>query len=109
MARTDNLTIRQRVMLRDANRCRYCDAPADTLDHVLPKSRFGPRTMENLVAACQGCNNRKADRTPDEAGMPLLPVPNPNWRWQVISGFTRRNEERETGNPPHEAAVVGPW
>ena len=46
-----------------------------TRDHVQPKSRGGRDCYENLVIACKACNNRKGDRTPEEAGMPLLAVP----------------------------------
>lgn len=48
-----------------------------TLDHVVRRSRGGAGTWENLVAACYVCNNRKADRTPAEAGMPLIRKPAP--------------------------------
>lgn len=55
--------------------CAYCGGPAQTVDHVLPRSRGGDSTWLNLVAACEPCNHRKADRTPAEAGMPLLVTP----------------------------------
>jgi hypothetical protein len=48
-----------------------------TLDHVFPRSRGGLSSWENLVAACKSCNRRKADRTPEEAEMPLLRRPRP--------------------------------
>ena len=48
-----------------------------TVDHVLPKSRGGKSTWDNLVAACRSCNLRKGDRTPEEAGMRLLRPPKP--------------------------------
>ena len=46
-----------------------------TVDHIVPESRGGGWTWMNLVTACGGCNGRKADRTPDEAGMPLVYLP----------------------------------
>ena len=53
---------------------------ANTVDHVLPQSRGGGSTWENTVLACGPCNNRKRDRTPDEAGMRLLIEPRvPHW------------------------------
>jgi 5-methylcytosine-specific restriction endonuclease McrA len=55
--------------------CAYCGGPAQTVDHVVPRSRGGDSTWLNLVAACEPCNGRKADRTPLEAGMPLLLAP----------------------------------
>ena len=70
------LLTRRNVLRRDGHRCVYCGAGERlTLDHVLPKSRGGPDTWENLVAACTPCNNRKSNRTPEEAGMPLRKRP----------------------------------
>jgi 5-methylcytosine-specific restriction endonuclease McrA len=51
------------------------DARALTIDHIVPASRGGPLSWMNTVAACRDCNSRKADRTPDEARMPLLFAP----------------------------------
>ena len=66
------LLTRRNLLRRDGHACQYCGATERlTLDHVLPKSRGGPDTWENLVAACVPCNNRKGSRTPEEAGMPL--------------------------------------
>jgi len=64
------------VLARDHHRCAYCGQPgARTVDHVFPKSRGGGDHYGNIVAACSDCNGRKADRTPEEADMPLLWVP----------------------------------
>ncbi len=65
------------VKIRDKFRCQYCGAhlPGSdlTMDHVVPRSHGGPRTFENIVAACQRCNNKKANLSCDEAGMfPLM-------------------------------------
>lgn len=61
------------MLKRDRHTCRYCKRPgADTMDHVYPESRGGPTSWLNCVTACEECNGRKADRTPEEAGMPLL-------------------------------------
>ncbi len=64
---------------RDQNLCMYCGnlhAIADlSRDHVLPLSRGGKDSWTNVVTSCRRCNNRKADRTPEEAGMQLLAVP----------------------------------
>lgn len=68
------------VMRRDNRRCGYCTAPATTIDHVVPRSRGGQNTWRNTVAACTSCNQRKADRTPAEAGMALRVTPHaPTW------------------------------
>ena len=64
------------VMRRDRGRCQYCGSRDRlTIDHVFPKSRGGKDTWENLVAACVPCNNRKGDRTPEEAGYELARKP----------------------------------
>ncbi|NUS44100.1 MAG: HNH endonuclease [Mycobacteriaceae bacterium] len=60
------------VLRRDNFRCGYCATWARTVDHVRPRSRGGPNTWGNLIAACGPCNAAKADRTPEEAGMRLL-------------------------------------
>ena len=66
---------RRAIMARDGHACQYCGAPADSIDHVLPKSRGGMHVWENVAAACRTCNLRKRDRTPEEAGMPLVTKP----------------------------------
>ncbi|MDY7085580.1 MAG: HNH endonuclease [Actinomycetota bacterium] len=63
------------VMARDRKRCAYCGRVASTIDHVLPRSRGGANSWLNTVAACYPCNQRKGDRTPAEARMPLRVVP----------------------------------
>lgn len=59
------------VLRRDRGTCAYCGERATTVDHVVPVSRGGGSTWENTVAACSPCNSRKANRTPNEAAMPL--------------------------------------
>ncbi len=62
---------RRAVFARDGHRCQYCGATADSIDHVVPRSRGGEHTWENVVAACRPCNSRKEDRLAHEAGMVL--------------------------------------
>lgn len=62
------------IKARDG-KCAYCNGPAETVDHIVPRSRGGKVTWMNAVAACLRCNHRKADRTPAEAGMVLLLTP----------------------------------
>ncbi len=58
------------VFLRDGFTCQYCGSGDDlTFDHVIPRSRGGRTTWDNVVAACAPCNRRKANRLPREAGM----------------------------------------
>lgn len=67
--------------LRDRYCCQYCGVrfhPIDlTLDHVIPRSRGGPYTWENMVTCCKECNRRKGDKTLAEAGMTLKHKPKP--------------------------------
>lgn len=62
---------REGVLRRDKRVCAYCGGKGDTIDHVLPRSRGGTDSWENLVAACGPCNTRKSNRLPHEAGMTL--------------------------------------
>jgi 5-methylcytosine-specific restriction endonuclease McrA len=66
---------RQGVLARDSHRCQYCGSTAETLDHVVPRSRGGRHVWENLVAACRRCNHTKADRTLEELGWSLNQLP----------------------------------
>ena len=72
---------RKNILMRDRYTCQYClKSPPGvdlTLDHVIPRSRHGESTWENLVACCHSCNNRKGNRTPEEAGMKLVRAPRP--------------------------------
>lgn len=61
--------------------CAYCGGSAETVDHIVPRSRGGTLTWDNAVAACLRCNHRKANRTPSEAGMSLLITPGPPTAW----------------------------
>ena len=71
---------RRGVLERDHRTCAYCGGVASTIDHVLPRSRGGANTWLNTVAACGRCNQRKGDRTPSEARMPLRTAPSvPSW------------------------------
>ena len=70
---------KRNVYARDKGRCQYCGKAVPlreaTLDHVLPRSRGGRTTWQNVAIACLRCNQRKAARTPDEANMQLLLEP----------------------------------
>ena len=66
---------RRAVFARDDHRCQYCGGHADSIDHVVPRSKGGPHEWENVAAACRPCNLRKRDRTPDEANMRLARAP----------------------------------
>jgi len=68
---------RYEIFARDDYTCQYCGVRNHdiTLDHIVPRSRQGRHTWENLVCACGRCNRRKAGRTPQEAGMKLMRQP----------------------------------
>jgi len=84
---------RRAVFARDLHVCQYCGGVAENLDHVVPRSRGGTHTWENVVAACRRCNTRKGDRTPGEAGMNLAGSPKaPREHGWLLVGL---------GAPPH--------
>ena len=85
---------RRGVLRRDEHRCAYCGRAASTIDHVLPRSRGGRDTWENLVACCLRCNNVKGDRTPQEMNWELrfLPRPPRGGQWTVRG--TERTDPR---------------
>jgi 5-methylcytosine-specific restriction endonuclease McrA len=66
---------RRAVFARDGHRCQYCGSHAENLDHIVPRSRGGPHTWENVVASCRACNARKEDQLLSESGMVLRRQP----------------------------------
>lgn len=62
---------RRGVFARDGHRCQYCGAHAESIDHVIPRSKGGEHTWENVVAACRPCNVRKGDRLLHSTSMEL--------------------------------------
>ena len=79
---------RKAVFARDGGRCVYCGAAATSLDHVLPRSRGGEHTWDNVVSACARCNHVKADRVISELGWRLrrAPVVPSGPAWRVVGG-----------------------
>ncbi len=80
---------RAALMHRDRFRCAYCPGRAETIDHVVPRSRGGTHTWENCVACCASCNHRKADKLLAELGWPLRVMPAaPRGRhWRLLAGL----------------------
>ncbi|HEX6108997.1 MAG TPA: HNH endonuclease, partial [Ktedonobacteraceae bacterium] len=78
---------RSNILLRDEESCQYCGKRSRelTLDHVVPRSRGGQSTWENLVASCKACNGKKGNRLPKEVNMRLLRQPRP--LTQEYAGF----------------------
>lgn len=79
---------RRAVMARDGHRCQYCGAHADSIDHVVPRSRGGLHTWDNVVAACRPCNVRKRDRLLKDSGMRLRrdPTVPTGIVWSIVAG-----------------------
>jgi 5-methylcytosine-specific restriction endonuclease McrA len=79
---------RRAVFARDGHRCQYCGGHADSIDHVVPRSKGGPHEWDNVVAACRPCNARKRDRSPEESGMHLVRRPEiprePGWMMMTV-------------------------
>jgi 5-methylcytosine-specific restriction endonuclease McrA len=83
---------RRTVFERDGHRCAYCSCRAETIDHVIPRSRGGAHEWNNVVAACSRCNHRKADRLLSELGwsLPFRPCA-PASTVAVLFGYARRD------------------
>ncbi|MEB3049061.1 HNH endonuclease [Mycolicibacter sp. MYC123] len=78
---------RAALMHRDRHCCAYCGGKADTVDHVVPRSRGGDHSWENCVAACSACNHRKADRLLTELGwtLSLVPTSPKGQHWRLLA------------------------
>jgi 5-methylcytosine-specific restriction endonuclease McrA len=66
---------RRAVFARDGHRCQYCDRAAENIDHVVPRSRGGTHSWDNVVASCRACNSRKEDRLLSELDLRLTRTP----------------------------------
>ena len=68
---------RKNILVRDRHQCQYCGTTRGpmTVDHVVPKTKNGGDTWENMVCACVACNNKKGNRSAEKAGMRLLRKP----------------------------------
>ncbi|EIJ42019.1 restriction endonuclease [Beggiatoa alba B18LD] len=67
---------RREILRRDKHTCQYCGSTKNlTIDHVIPRSKGGKHVWDNVVTACERCNNRKGDRTPLQANMILQTIP----------------------------------
>ncbi len=106
-----------KLFRRDQNICGYCgDQYADDeleREHILPFSRGGRDNWMNVVSSCRPCNQRKADKTPEEANMPLLYAPYVPSRWEDLILQARRDhilgdqmEFLRAGLPPHSRIIL---
>ncbi|GAC1597018.1 MAG: HNH endonuclease [Acidimicrobiales bacterium] len=99
---------RKAVFVRDGHRCQYCNAPAENIDHVIPRSKGGSHTWENVVAACRPCNARKMDHYLHETNMRLRHPPRaPRERLWILAavGTVRPDWEPYLGSSPSTAAL----
>lgn len=90
------LLTRKNIIKRDGHMCQYCrdtQGPM-TVDHITPKCFGGKDTWENMVCACEKCNNRKGDRLPEKAGMKLLKKPNRPSHIAFIQSFIGISDDR---------------
>ena len=105
-----------KLFARDRNTCAYCGdvMPSSELEreHIVPFSRGGKDGWMNVVAACRPCNQRKADRMPEEAYMPLLYVPYVPSRWEDLILQARKGhilgdqmDFLRAGLPPHSRLI----
>jgi len=85
---------RQNIFLRDHNSCQYCGQQFSrkelNLDHVIPRSRGGRTSWDNIITSCLRCNRRKGGHLLNEVGMKLKHPPR-RPRWQAVSIFSRKN------------------
>jgi len=91
VARRRNISLTRRaIFARDGWQCAYCSGPAETIDHVMPRSRGGGHIWENVVASCARCNHKKNDRTLAEMGwrLPTPPAAPKNPLWCVLGHRT---------------------
>ena len=89
---------RAALMRRDNYKCAYCGRHAETIDHVLPRSRGGQHAWENCVASCTMCNHRKADRLLEELGwsLPVAPAVPRGAHWRLIGAQYDGDPQWET-------------
>ena len=88
---------RRTVLARDNYTCQYCGSQPGkaqlTIDHVVPRSKGGGTTWDNVVAACAPCNRRKGNRTPEGANMSLMSIPGrPRYLAYVLLGERGRHD-----------------
>ena len=85
---------RRAIFARDGGRCVYCGAAATSIDHVIPRSRGGGHSWENVVSACHRCNHVKADKQLKELGWRLRSLPREpvGAAWRILgTGRTDKN------------------
>lgn len=98
---------RRAVFARDNHKCQYCNAAAENIDHVIPRSRGGTHTWDNVVAACKACNARKEDRMLSEISMRLRrPPTTPQARSWVLAATGSRRPDWDQWLGMHDNTVA---
>jgi len=98
---------RRAVFTRDGQTCVYCGGSATSIDHVVPRSRGGTHTWDNVVAACRRCNHTKADRSLAELGwaLPHPPRPPTGAAWRLLGHRTVDPRWREWLGMPESVSA----
>jgi 5-methylcytosine-specific restriction endonuclease McrA len=98
---------RRNVFHRDGHLCQYCGSAGERLsiDHVIPRSRGGSHSWDNVTTACLRCNVHKGNRTPREAGMPLSHLP----RRPLSGPLFEAQRQMADGNHQEWAKYVQGW
>ena len=98
---------RRAVFTRDGQTCVYCGGSATSIDHVVPRSRGGTHTWDNVVAACRRCNHTKADRSLAELGwtLPTPPRTPTGAEWRLLGHRTVDPRWREWLGVPESVSA----
>lgn len=90
----DVVLSRKNIMLRDKHTCQYCGFKSTslTIDHIIPRERGGLDHWDNLVAACQNCNIKKGNRSPEEINMSLIRLPRKPNRIHYFQQFINHDQ-----------------
>ena len=98
---------RRAVFTRDGQTCVYCGSSATSIDHVVPRSRGGTHTWDNVVAACRRCNHTKADRSLAELGwaLPQPPRTPSGAAWRLLGSRTVDPRWREWLGMPESVSA----
>jgi 5-methylcytosine-specific restriction endonuclease McrA len=98
---------RRAVFTRDGSTCVYCGGSATSIDHVVPRSRGGTHTWDNVVAACRRCNHAKADRSLAEMGwsLPHPPMTPSGAAWRLLGARTVDPRWREWLGMPESVSA----
>jgi 5-methylcytosine-specific restriction endonuclease McrA len=98
---------RRAVFTRDGQTCVYCGGSATSIDHVVPRSRGGTHTWDNVVAACRRCNHTKADRSLAELGwaLPHAPHTPSGAAWRLLGARTVDPRWREWLGMPESVSA----